>query len=211
MAHDIEQRTLALRTDDGETLDADLALPRDPVAAAMIAHPHPLMGGDRRNPVVDAMFSALASAGVAVVRFDFRGVGRSTGTHDQGRAERLDVRAALDAAAAQAPGVPLWSTGYSFGADVALSVDRSGLAGWIGVAPPLSALVADAVAALDERPVHLIVAAHDQFCSTERARAVTDTWCSTTVTDVPMADHFLTGRLDHVAELVVATITGHAH
>ena len=86
---------VTLETTDGLALVADLALPdRDPWAGVVLAHPHPLYGGDRHSPVVAAAFAALADAGVAVLRFDFRGVGRSGGTHGGGIDERLDVAAA---------------------------------------------------------------------------------------------------------------------
>jgi alpha/beta superfamily hydrolase len=82
---------------------------------------------------------ALARIGCAVLRFNFRGVGRSEGTFDAGPGEMEDFRSALDYVAARHPGVPLWSAGFSFGAWVALETgavdDRVGVL--IGISPPV--------------------------------------------------------------------------
>src|SRR6266516_5033471 len=63
---------------------------------ALVLHPHPLGGGTMHNKVVFRAASALNDAGLVTLRINFRGVGQSTGTHDQGRGELDDVRAGLD-------------------------------------------------------------------------------------------------------------------
>ena len=68
---------------------------------------------------------ALARIGCAVLRFNFRGVGRSAGAFDEGAGEKDDFRAALDYMAARYPGVPLWAAGISFGSWVALDSRRA--------------------------------------------------------------------------------------
>jgi len=82
----------------------------------------------------------LTRVGCAVLRFNFRGVGRSAGEFDQGEGEKEDFRAALDYMAARYPGRPLWAAGFSFGAWVALEVgavdDR--VTALIGIAPPVT-------------------------------------------------------------------------
>jgi alpha/beta superfamily hydrolase len=90
---------------------------------AVVCHPPPLGGGSMDNAVVTAIASALAARGVMTLRFNFRGVGRSGGEHDNGRGEQADVAGALDWLLAQ-PGVDpgrVWLAGYSFGAWVGLS------------------------------------------------------------------------------------------
>ena len=90
--------------------------------SAVICHPHPLGGGSMNNGIVVAMAQALASRGVTVLRFNFRGVGASEGVHDDGRGERDDVAGALDRLLAQ-PNVDadrVALVGYSFGACVGL-------------------------------------------------------------------------------------------
>src|SRR2546430_13087246 len=63
---------------------------------ALVLHPHPLFGGTMHNKVVFRAAAALNDAGLVVLRINFRGVGQSTGKHDEGRGEREDVRAGLD-------------------------------------------------------------------------------------------------------------------
>jgi alpha/beta superfamily hydrolase len=104
-------------------LEALLDLPAgEPRAAAVFAHPHPLHGGTMHTKAVYQASKALARIGVAVLRFNFRGVGRSAGHHDAGPGELEDFRAALDFMADRYPKVPLWAAGFSFGSWVALTV-----------------------------------------------------------------------------------------
>ena len=208
MADDFDgPQALPLTTDDGVTIDAEMIRAADERAAAVICHPHPRMGGDRHNPVVDTLFRALPRHGITTLRLDFRGVGRSTGTYADGIGERRDADAALAYFAEHHPGLPLWSVGYSFGGDVALSVDHPDLAGWVAVAPPLRVLADEPPASTSGRPTTLVVPVHDQFSPPERTRSETTAWADTDVVEVPMGDHFLAGRLDAVADLVVAAIS----
>jgi len=103
-------------------LEAILKEPAAPVAAAVVCHPHPLGGGTMNNNVVYRLAKALGEAGVAVLRFNFRGVGASTGRHDGGAGEEDDALAALELLAQRHPDLPLWMTGFSFGARVGLTV-----------------------------------------------------------------------------------------
>ena len=86
---------------------------------ALVCHPHPLYGGTMHNKVVFHAMKALNGLGYPVLRFDFRGAGRSEGKHDQGRGERDDVRAALDWLE-QRFHLPIVFAGFSFGASVGL-------------------------------------------------------------------------------------------
>jgi alpha/beta superfamily hydrolase len=103
-------------------LEAILKEPAAPVAAAVVCHPHPLGGGTMNNNVVYRLAKALGEAGVAVLRFNFRGVGASTGRHDGGAGEEDDALAALELLAQRHPDLPLWMAGFSFGARVGLTV-----------------------------------------------------------------------------------------
>lgn len=93
-----------------------------PRAACVFAHPHPLYGGSMHTKAVFHASKALARIGVATLRFNFRGVGRSKGAHDGGPGEMDDYRRALDHLAARYPGLPLWAAGFSFGAWIAWNV-----------------------------------------------------------------------------------------
>jgi uncharacterized protein len=104
-------------------LEAILKAPRGPIrGVALGLHPHPLFGGTMHNKVVFRAAAALNDAGLVVLRINFRGVGQSTGEHDEGRGERDDVRAGLDYLAENYPGQEITLCGFSFGARVGLEV-----------------------------------------------------------------------------------------
>lgn len=196
-----------LVTDDGVELATEWAVPEDPAAVAVLTHPHPLMGGDMRTPVPDALFRALPGRGVAALRFDFRGAGRSSGTHGGGTDEAADVRAALARAIELVPGSRPWIVGWSFGADVSLQVTDGAVAGWVLVAPTLRTVEPDAmVAAIDPRPKLLLVPEHDQYNDPSSAQVLVEGWSATTVQVVPGADHFLAGRMSVVVDAVAAAV-----
>jgi alpha/beta superfamily hydrolase len=109
-------------------------------AAVVLGHPHPLYGGTMHTKAVYQSAKALARIGCAVLRFNFRGVGASAGSHDHGNSEQDDFRAALDFMQARYPAAPLWAGGMSFGSWVGLSVgvDDDRVTTLIGVAMPLN-------------------------------------------------------------------------
>jgi len=117
--------------------------PSSPRAIAVFAHPHPQHGGTMHTKVVYQGAKALTRVGCAVLRFNFRGVGRSAGTFANGEGEADDFRAAMDYLTRRHPGLPLWSAGFSFGAWIALETgavdDR--VAALIGIAPPVATSV----------------------------------------------------------------------
>jgi hypothetical protein len=198
---------LALDTADGLVLEAEALLPPSPWAAVAMCHPHPLYGGDMYNSVVDAVVRALAGAGVAALRFNFRGVGASDGHHGEGHDERLDAAAALDAVAPLAGDGPVVLAGYSFGGVVALSVTEPRLSGWFAVAPALAhADPAALVAAGDHRPKLIVAPDHDQFTPPAALAEITSTWSETIVESLAMADHFLAGRTGPAAAAGVAFV-----
>jgi uncharacterized protein len=91
---------------------------REPHTAAVVCHPHPLFGGTMHNKVVYRMARGLRRAGVAVLRFNFRGVGRSEGQHANLEGEIEDARAALAWLRERYPALPYGLAGFSFGARV---------------------------------------------------------------------------------------------
>src|SRR6266850_1735700 len=100
---------------------------RAPKALAVVCHPHPLSQGTMHNKVVFAIAEAFFALGCAVLRFNFRGVGISAGTHDQGRGELEDALAAVEYLRARHPGLPCHIAGFSFGAWIAIEAFRSDL------------------------------------------------------------------------------------
>ena len=85
-------------------------------ALAVLAHPHPLQGGSLHNPVVFHSERELNRAGLTTLRFNFRGVGESEGSYDEGRGEVEDLAAAISWARGLATEAPFLLVGYSFGA-----------------------------------------------------------------------------------------------
>lgn len=159
--------------------------------------------------VTSELFRLLPARGLGVLRFNFRGVGASEGTYGEGRAERADIVAAIDALVELWPQRPLVLCGWSFGGDTSLSVVDPRLSGWVAIAPPLRILPVDelsAAAGADVRPKLLIVPEHDQFRPPDAARDATTGWIDTRVEPVPGADHFLVGRTEKVAGLVMEFI-----
>jgi len=107
---------------------------------AVVCHPHPLGGGTLHTKVVHRTARALADSGHLVLRFNFRGVGASEGTHDRGIGEQDDARAALDHLEGLLPGAPITMAGFSFGSFVGLKVACGDprVDALIGIALPVS-------------------------------------------------------------------------
>jgi alpha/beta superfamily hydrolase len=194
-------------TSDGVTLEAEFAPARGAHATAgvVLCHPHPQFGGTMRSIVVSALFEALPEHGVACLRFNFRGVEGSEGAWAEGENEPLDVLAALDVLEDELhPSVPLALVGWSFGADMALSVTDPRLIGWVAIAPPLRFSANVSVAGADPRPKLLVLAEHDEFRAPAEIEAATGHWAHTERVVVPGASHFFVGRTDRVVDATVA-------
>lgn len=93
----------------------------NPVAVAIIAHPHPLHGGTMDNKVVQTLAKAFMECGMVVLRFNFRGVGESEGSYDSGQGECDDMVVLADWLRNKFPGKPLYAGGFSFGAFVTVN------------------------------------------------------------------------------------------
>ena len=111
--------------------------PNAPIA--LMLHPHPQHGGTMNNKVVYTLFHAFARQGFSVLRFNFRGVGRSQGTYDRGEGELADAAAALDWMQSYNQNASAcWIAGFSFGAWIGMQLlmRRPEIAGFISVSPP---------------------------------------------------------------------------
>lgn len=113
---------------------------KDPTApVALVLHPHPQYGGTMNNKVVYTLFHTYARLGFSVLRFNFRGVGRSVGEYDHGQGELSDAASALDWLQQLNGNAPqCWIAGFSFGAWIAMQLlmRRPEISGFIGIAPP---------------------------------------------------------------------------
>ena len=178
-----------------------------PVAAAVVCHAHPRHGGMMHFKPVFRAAKALQLEGLAALRFNFRGVGRSEGVHDHGVGEQDDVRAALHQVERRFPGLPLVLGGFSFGSAMALRV---------GVADPrVRALFALGLPEAmmgdfdfmggSTKPRLFVQGANDDFGPAERLRAmVTALPEPRELVVVPESDHFFTGRLNALQEALSA-------
>ncbi|MFN7974810.1 MAG: alpha/beta family hydrolase [Acidobacteriota bacterium] len=187
-------------------LEAVLDDPRGPASgmAAVVCHPHPLFGGTLQNKVVYRIGRGLSAAGIAVLRFNFRGVGRSSGDHDEGVGEADDLRAAIAFLGDRLPGRGLLLSGYSFGAHVASVVfaeDRRALS-FLGVGPAVRVASFGHLASC-QKPKTFVVAGQDVFGSPEDFRPVFDRMAAPKeMRVIDGAQHSFDGKLDEVEQIV---------
>jgi len=190
-------------------LEAILKEPAGAVTrAAIVCHPHPLFGGTMHNKVVFRIARAFADAGFAVLRFNFRGTGRSEGEHDSGRGEQDDLRTAIEFIERRFPGAEIWLAGFSFGSAVMLRAaacdDR--VRAIIPVGVPVSRQDFSDVAHCN-KPKLLIQGSNDQYGPLDQLERFFESL------DEPKqmiiihdADHFFEGHLPELAETVTKFI-----
>lgn len=176
-----------------------------PQYVGLVCHPHPLGGGTMHNKVVFKVAQTLQSLTIPALRFNFRGVGHSTGTYDEGRGEMDDVRYALEFLSRRYPGVPAILSGFSFGAYVGLRVaagdDRVQV--MIGLGVPARSFGEDTLQDC-HKPKLFIHGAADEVAPYDQAvewfEQVPAPKRFVTVQD---ADHFFQKRLDEVQAIIV--------
>jgi alpha/beta superfamily hydrolase len=185
------------------SLEARICIPDGARAGVVVCHPHPLYGGDMDSAVVVGAVEACAGLNLATLRFNFRGVGRSTGAHDEGRGEQDDARAALAEIARHLPaGAAVALAGYSFGAAVAAAVALNApLAGLALIAPPLRVMPLASAPAV-RGPVLIVVGADDQYCPPSALEPVRAALPAAKITVIDGADHFFVGALDALGAAV---------
>jgi alpha/beta superfamily hydrolase len=177
-------------------LEGVLEEANDSDRAAVICHPHPLYGGSMHNPVVRAVEAGVRKAGVTALRFNFRGVGDSTGAYGGGIGEADDLLAAVNWLIENERARRITAAGYSFGAMVILRagataahVDRL-----IAVAPPLSFFDLGTLSTCT-KPKLFIAGDRDQYCPiTELNRQLTGVAEPKKSVIFDGADHFLYGH-----------------
>ncbi len=175
-----------------------------PRAAVVLGHPHPQYGGTMHTKAVFQSAKALARIGCAVLRFNFRGVGRSTGTFDAGPGEQDDFRAALGFLHEKYPGAPVWAAGMSFGSWIALSVgvDDPRVSTLIGISMPLSRYDFTPVAQTS-KPKFFIQAERDEICPLKDAREFYARAAEPKeLVIIDGADHVFDGKASEVAEAI---------
>lgn len=178
-----------------------------PRGVAVIAHPHPLFGGTMDNKVVQTLARAFVQCGWTTVRFNFRGVGGTAGTYDEGRGELEDLLAVVEQVAPASDGLPIALAGFSFGAFV---TSHALAALWPEGRVQQAVLVGTAASRFDVAPVppeaHArTLVLHGEMDDTVPLSAVMD-WARPQilpVTVIPSGGHFFHGQLPLLKSLVV--------
>jgi alpha/beta superfamily hydrolase len=176
---------------------------QDPAGIAVICHPHPMGGGTLHNKVVFRAARGLENANIATLRFNFRGVGASGGTHDAGEGEQEDVLAAIHWAKKKHPGKKLIVGGFSFGAWVASRVACE--------LPEVDALflIGTPVNKYDfgflrhcEKPMLFLHGTEDEHGEIEKFEKIAQQVRNAESVIISGADHFFTRQLDAVEETI---------
>lgn len=175
-----------------------------PSGIAVVCHPHPLHGGALTNKVTYTLASCALKAGYATARFNFRGVGKSEGTHDAGRGETDDTLAVVAWLRQQLPGLPLLLAGFSFGAFVSLkAAAQAAPTVQVSIAPPFKYFAGEP---LPPRPPGAWLVVHgrdDEVVDFEETRVVLERYAPPPELVVPDGvGHFFHGRLDELGRAV---------
>ena len=158
-------------------LDARVHVPASPRRAVVICHPHPLYGGSMHSPVPLAIAKTLADRAsdvVAWARFDFPGVGKSAGRHDDGRGEVDDAHAVVAHLRGLAPGMPITVCGHSFGSWVGLRAAAAdgGVERVLLIAPSTRFFESWDDAFRFAGPTTIFLGDQDEFCDVDEGRAL---------------------------------------
>ena len=180
--------------------------PWTPQGCAVICHPHPLFGGALTNKVVHTLARTCNDAGMPSLRFNFRGVGASTGTHDGGPGEVQDALSAVRYCRERWPQARLWLAGFSFGAAVAVRASQEARPdGVVAVAPAVDRMQIGAVT--PQCPWLVLLGDADDVVSPQRMLE----WAQglrpqPTIQVLSGAGHFFHGRLPELRDAVAAFI-----
>ncbi|HEX6731775.1 MAG TPA: alpha/beta family hydrolase [Pyrinomonadaceae bacterium] len=177
-----------------------------PKGAALVLHPHPLGGGTMHNKVVFRAAAALNDAGLVTLRINFRGVGQSTGVHDEGRGELDDARAGLDSLSKEYPAAKITVCGFSFGARVGLEVGANDprASYLIGIGLPLGKYDFGFLKEC-RKPLLLVHGAKDEFGDVEAVRSLVKELERNTEVQLVVianADHFFEDHLDELKRAI---------
>lgn len=179
----------------------------DPKGIGLVCHPHPLGGGTMHNKVVFRAAAGLLDAGLVTLRFNFRGVGASTGEHKDVAGGREDVRDALDYLAKEYPDQPITLAGFSFGSrtgmEVGLADDR--VVRLISIGTPVDKYDDyDFLAAL-RKPILFVHGDKDEFGSVENVQKLYDLvspYADAKLTVFENCGHFFDDHLDELRETI---------
>lgn len=173
-------------------------------AAVVFGHPHPQYGGTMHTKVVYQAAKAFGRIGCAVLRFNFRGAGRSHGAFTNGPGEMDDFRAGIEFVRDRYPNAPIWAAGMSFGAWIALTVgaEDDRVSALIGIAPPLSQYDFSAVRE-STKPKFFVQGERDEICPLKEMREFYAQAAEPKeLVVIDGADHLFDGKVSEVADAV---------
>lgn len=164
---------------------------------AVIAHPHPAHGGAMTNKVVATLARAFNLCGHIAVRFNFRGVGASDGSYDEGRGELEDLKAVMHWAREHWPAARMSLAGFSFGAGMSVQAVQSlEVSQLVLVAPPVGRIMDAELRVPESLPVFVVQGGQDELVDTEQVIAWVDAQPpGIEMSVLPEADHFFHGQL----------------
>lgn len=193
------------------TLEANLKEPRGVApellrGAALVLHPHPLHGGTMHNKVVFRAARGMENALCVTLRINFRGVGSSTGTHDDARGEQDDARAGLDYLSAHYANLPLLLAGFSFGARVGLEtgINDERVRFLIGIGTPVNMYDFSFLRAC-RKPVLFVHGSRDEFGGVEKLKTLAAELppeAEAHVNVIEGAGHFFDEQLDELTGVI---------
>jgi uncharacterized protein len=177
-----------------------------PRMAVLVCHPHPLFGGTMHTKIVFRAAKAAISVGAPALRFNFRGVGQSAGTFDEGVGERDDVRAALDFLSARFPNLPVVLMGFSFGSWVGLAVGAADprVRALVGLGLPVGSTDMSFLAGVT-KPKLIVQGTEDVYGPRRRLEEFYAGLSEPkSLVWIEGADHFFTGKLREAQAAVVS-------
>ena len=182
-----------------------------PTAIGIVCHPHPLFEGTMHNKVAYMLARSFKDANMLAIRFNFRGVGKRDGIHDDGQGEVDDVLAVIAWARAQWPDLAINLAGFSFGAYVALQTAQEGLLAdtlkintLITVAPPVGRWDFSGINK-PNMPCLIIQGLEDELVDANEVIEWSKSFIEAPhVVEVPEADHFFHGKLNVLRDAVNA-------
>jgi alpha/beta superfamily hydrolase len=170
----------------------------------IVCHPHPLGGGTMHNKVVFRAAAGLLDAGLTTLRFNFRGVGGSTGEHDEIEGGTEDVRDALDYMAGEYPDEDITLAGFSFGSrtGMAVGMDDDRVKRLISIGTPVEKYRDYDFLTAVAKPILFVHGDQDEFCSVESLRSLTDRIPHAEVMIFENCGHFFDEHLNELREAV---------
>ena len=181
------------------------------LGVGLVCHPHPLGGGTMHNKVVFRAAAGLTDAGLTTIRFNFRGVGASTGEHNELEGGIEDIRDVLDYLSANFPGEPVTLAGFSFGSrtGLAVGIDDDRVVRLISIGTPVDKYVDYEFLAELRKPILFVHGDRDEYGSVENLRPLVENVAQNTDAELvifPNCGHFFDEHLSELRDTISAWV-----